>query len=295
MGRTVRTLTEGLTFGEGPRWRAEDRGGRLWFSDFYSHTIRSVGLDGDMVVELELDDQPSGLGWMPDGSLLFVTMNSRQVRRRWPDGRITLHADLSPVAAHTCNDMVVDAQGGAWVGNFGVDFAELAKRPFEETAANPPLARLARVSPDGAVSVAAHDMAFANGSVITPDGSTLIVAETLGRRFSAFAIGTDGALTDRRTWATTGDRAPDGIALDAEGAIWFANAFAGECVRMAEGGAVLEVVTTGARNCYACMLGGPEGRHLLLLVADRVDPEAGVAPTGAVLVTEVEVPHAGRP
>lgn len=295
MPRTVRTLVEGLTFGEGPRWRAEDRGGRLWFSDFFSQSIRSVGMDGDVVVELELDDQPSGLGWMPDGSFLFVAMNSREVRRRWPDGTVATHADLSGVASHPCNDMVVDAHGGAWVGNFGVDFAELMQRSFADVAADPPLADLARVRPDGSVSVAARGMAFANGSVITPDGQTLIVAESLGRRLTAFDIGLDGHLSNRRTWAETPLCSPDGIALDAEGAVWFANAFAGECVRIAEGGEVLEVVETGNRNCYACMLGGPEGRHLFMLVADTVEPGAGVLPTGAILYTEVDAPHAGLP
>jgi sugar lactone lactonase YvrE len=295
MPREICTLAEGLTFGEGPRWRADDRGGRLWFSDFFSQTIRSVGMDGEVVVELELDDRPSGLGWMPDDSLLFVAMNSREVRRRLPDGRISVHADLSGVAQHTCNDMVVDAQGGAWVGNFGVDFAELMERSFADVAANPPLADLARVSADGSVSVAASDMAFANGSVITPDGKTLIVAESLARRLTAFDIAADGSLSNRRTWAETTLRSPDGIALDAEGAVWFANAFAGECVRIAQGGEVLEVIETGDRNCYACMLGGPEGRHLFMLVADNVEPGDGVLPGGAILVTEVDTPHAGRP
>lgn len=295
MPRIVDTLAEGLTFGEGPRWRADDRGGRLWFSDFFSQTIRSVGMAGDVIVELELDDRPSGLGWMPDGSLLFVAMNSREVRRRSPGGSISVHADLSGIAHHTCNDMVVDAEGGAWVGNFGVDFAELMERSFADVAADPPLADLARIAGDGSVSVAASGMAFANGSVITPDGKTLIVAESLGRRLTAFDIATDGALSNRRVWAETPARSPDGIALDAEGAVWFANAFAGECVRVAEGGEVLEVIETGDRNCYACMLGGPEGRHLFMLVADTVEPGEGVLPSGAILVTEVDAPHAGRP
>lgn len=295
MPRTVRTLAEGLTFGEGPRWRVNDRGGRLWFSDFFSQSIRSVGMTGDVIVEHELDDRPSGLGWMPDGSLLFVAMNSREVRRVATDGSVTIHADLSQVARHTCNDMVVDADGGAWVGNFGVDFAELMERSFADVAANPPLAELARVSPDGGVSVAASAMAFANGSVITPDGKTLIVAESLGRRLTAFDIASDGTLSNRRVWAETPARSPDGIALDAEGAVWFANAFAGECVRIAEGGEVLEVIETGDRNCYACMLGGPDGRHLFMLVADTVEPGEGILPSGAILVTEVDAAHAGRP
>ncbi len=293
--REVRALTEGLTFGEGPRWRPDDRGGRLWFSDFFSHSVRSVGMDGQMQVELQLEEKPSGLGWMPDGSLLFVAMESREVRRRWPDGRITVHSDLSSVAAFTCNDMVVDEQGGAWVGNFGIDFADLTTRSFESIATNPPLADLARVELCGTVSIAAHGLAFANGSVITPDGTTLIVAESLGRRLTAFTISPEGRLSDRRVWAEVPECSPDGITLDAEGAVWFANAFAGECVRVAQGGEVLEVISTGDRNCYACMLGGPEGRHLFMLVADVIEPAAGLQPNGAILVAEVDAPHAGRP
>lgn len=293
MSRSVRQLADGFHFGEGPRWRE----GRLWFSDFYSRTIRSVDLAGDHRIELELDDQPSGLGWMPDGSLLFVSMRKRQVWRRWPDGRLAMHADLTGQTAHLCNDMVVDAEGRAYVGNFGFDLDhELRARGVEAVLADHPKANLVLVQADGSASVAAPDMSFPNGTVITPDGRTLIIGETLGGRLTAFDIGEGGALSGRRVWADTLPRVPDGIALDAEGAVWIANPIAPECARIAEGGVVLEVVSTGEMPCYACMLGGPEGRHLFMLCAPSSDAEvAKSVAKGVVLVAEVDAARAGRP
>lgn len=293
MSRAVRQLADGFHFGEGPRWHE----GRLWFSDFYSHTIRSVDLAGDHRIELELDDQPSGLGWMPDGSLLFVSMRKRQVWRRWPDGRLALHADLADLTEHLCNDMVVDAEGRAYVGNFGFDLDhELCARGVPAVLADHPKANLVLVQPDGSVSVAAPDMSFPNGTAITPDGRTLIIGETLGARLTAFDIGEGGALSGRRVWAETGPRVPDGIALDAAGAVWIANPIAPECARIAKGGEVLEVVSTGEMPCYACMLGGPEGQHLFMLCAPSSDAEvARSAAKGVVLVAEVDAVRAGRP
>ncbi len=295
MSRPVRTLAEGIYFGEGPRWRVDDSGGRLWLSDFYAHAVKSVSLDGDLRTELELDDQPSGLGWMPDGSLLVVAMKKRQVWRRWPDGRFELHADLADYSAHLCNDMVVDAAGRAYVGNFGFDLdAALAERGAEGGFADHPTTPIALVQPDGSVSSAAGEerFSFPNGTVITPDGTTFVVAETFGGRLTAFDIGADGHLSNRREWATTFPRIPDGICLDGSGAIWIANPAAPECALIAPGGEVLEVVVTGEQNCYACMLGGPEGRHLFMLTAPA-DPAK--APLGKVLVAEVDVGRAGWP
>jgi sugar lactone lactonase YvrE len=293
MSRSVRQLADGFHFGEGPRWHQD----RLWFSDFYSKTIRSVDLAGDHRIELELDDQPSGLGWMPDGSLLFVSMRKRQVWRRWPDGRLALHADLAGLTAHLCNDMVVDAEGRAYVGNFGFDLDhEIRVRGVGAVLADHTKANLVLVQPDGSASVGAPDLSFPNGTVITPDGKTLIVGETLGARLTAFVIGEGGALLGRRVWAETGPRVPDGIALDGDGAVWIANPLAPECVRIAEGGAVLEVVSTGEMPCYACMLGGPEGRHLFMLCAPSADAEvAASAAKGVVLVADVDAARAGRP
>jgi sugar lactone lactonase YvrE len=292
MGRTTRVLTEGIYFGEGPRWRD----GRLWFSDFYAHAVKSVSLAGDLRTEVEIDDQPSGLGWMPDGSLLIVAQIKRQLLRRFPDGQIAVHAELGHIADFHCNDMVVDSRGGAYVGNFGFDLdAAIHARGVESVIAEHPTARLAYVTPEGEARVAAEDLHFPNGPVITPDGRTLILGETLGGVLTAFDIAPDGGLSNRRVWAQTWPRVPDGIALDADGAIWIANPIAPECARIAAGGEVLEVVETG-QPCFACMLGGDDGRTLFMLTAASSDHEAAAAKqTGRILVTEVDSPRAGRP
>lgn len=292
MGRETTVLTGGVYFGEGPRWHD----GRLWFSDFYAHAVKSVSLAGDTHTEFEIDDRPSGLGWAPDGSMLFVSMTKRQVMRRETDGRISLHADLNGLADFHCNDMVVDAAGGAYVGNFGFDLdAAVGARGIQSVLADHPKARLAYVAPDGAVRVAAENMSFPNGSVITPDGKTLIVGETLGGCLTAFDIGKDGELSNRRLWASIRPRVPDGIALDANGAIWIANPIAPECALIEKGGAVLEVIDT-AMPCYACMLGGDDGRTLFMLTApSSVAHEAAEAPKGKILIATVDSPCAGLP
>ena len=293
MSRAVRTLATGIYFGEGPRWRADDSGGRLWFSDFHAHAVKSVSLEGDLRTELELDDQPSGLGWMPDGSLLVVKMAQRQVWRRWPDGRFERHADLAAYSAHMCNDMVVDAAGRAYVGNFGFDLdAALAQRGIAGVFADHPVTMLALVQPDGSVCDAApgQRFEFPNGLVITPDGTTLIMAETFGQRLTALDIGADGVLSNRHEWAPVAPRLPDGICLDASGAVWIANPAAPECALIAPGGEVLEVVETGALNCCACMLGGPAGKHLFMLTAP---PDPAKAALGKLLVADVDVSAAG--
>jgi sugar lactone lactonase YvrE len=295
MARAVRILAEGIYFGEGPRWHED----RLWFSDFYAHAVKSVSLNGDLRTELELEGRPSGLGWMPDGSLLVVRMELREVWRRWPDGRFERHADLTGHSTHLCNDMVVDDQGRAWVGNFGFDLdAEMRVRGAESVFADHPRTCLALVQPDGTVSNAAPGEAFSfpNGMVITPDGKTLVLAESFGGCLTGFAIGTDGTLSERRVWARLEACVPDGISLDGEDAIWIANPPAAQCIRVAEGGEVIETIETGGVPCYACMLGGPEGRHLFMLVAASGDAEeAAKTPTGKLLVTEVDVARAGWP
>ncbi|MDZ4376152.1 MAG: SMP-30/gluconolactonase/LRE family protein [Phenylobacterium sp.] len=292
MARTTRVLAEGLYFGEGPRWH----GGRLWFSDFYDHAVKSVSLAGDIRVEFQIDDQPSGLGWMPDGSMLIVSMTKRQLLRRTADGAITVHADLGHIATFHCNDMVVDAAGGAYVGNFGFDLdATMAAGGMEAVFADPVKAKLAYVSPDGQARVAADDLFFPNGTVITPDGKTLILGESFGGVLTAFDIGPGGDLSNRRVWAPLAPRVPDGICLDAQGAIWVANPTAPECVRVAEGGQVLEVIETGD-PCYACMLGGEDGKTLFMLTAAPLGAETGErARTGRVLTAEVDSARAGRP
>ncbi|HEY2482654.1 MAG TPA: SMP-30/gluconolactonase/LRE family protein [Caulobacteraceae bacterium] len=292
MARATRVLAEGIYFGEGPRWRD----GRLWFSDFYARAVKSVSLAGDLRTEIDLDDQPSGLGWMPDGSLLIVSMTKRQVLRRSGDGRLTVHAELGDIAGFHCNDMVVDREGRAYVGNFGFDLdAELTARGVPAVLADHTTAALACVAPDGALNIAAEDMHFPNGAVITPDGQTLIIGETLGGVLTAFDIGPGGKLSNRRVWASTAPRVPDGIALDAAGRIWIANPIAPECALIAQGGEVVEVIDTG-QPCYACMLGGEDGRTLFMLTAkSSVAHDAAAAPTGKLLIATVDAPHAGWP
>jgi sugar lactone lactonase YvrE len=281
------TLASGLCFGEGPRWH----NGQLWFSDMHDLAVKTVDLRGRVERKFEVPGQPSGLGWMPDGTLLVVSMTDRRVLRLDHD-RLVVHADLSSVATFHCNDMVVDLEGRAYVGNFGFDL-HLAEHTGDWSTAAP--AAVAMVSRDGSVSTAATDLAFPNGTVITPDGSTLIVAESMGNRLTAFDRDGAGALSNRRTWAELPGRLPDGICLDAAGAIWVANAGAPECLRVAENGQVLEVIDTGDR-CYACMLGGPEGTTLFMLTSGTSDPERCRTERSArIQITTVSTPRAGLP
>lgn len=239
-----------------------------------------------MRVELELDDRPSGLGWLPSGELLVVAMQSRQVRRIGSDGTVHLHADLSAIATGDCNDMVVGPDGNAYVGNFGFDL---------ETMTGPPSnADLALVRPDGTAEVAATDLAFPNGSVITPDGRTLVVGESMGRRYTAFTIADDATLTDHRIWADTPDLAPDGCALDADGAIWVA-AMGSGCVRILEGGEVTHRVTA-SQGVFACALGGEDRRTLFMVTATTFGEEACAGKgLGRIETVRVDVPGAGFP
>ena len=274
---------EGLDFGEGPRWHD----GRLWLSDFFGRRVLSFGPTGDRRVEVELDDQPSGLGWMPSGDLLVVAMTSRQLRRVDADGKVHLHADLSSIATGNCNDMVVDADGNAYVGNFGFD--------VEATDIRPAPADLALVRTDGTVEVAAGGFMFPNGSVITPDGSTLIVGESMAARYTALAINDDATLGERRVWAETPGKFPDGCALDADGAIWMADAAGAGCFRVTEGGDVVDEIVA-SQPVFACMLGGVDRRTLYLLTAPGFSEEvcAGKG-LGKIETTEVTVEGAGWP
>ena len=283
MSRAVEVVHEGLDFGEGPRWH----GGRLWVSDFYTHRVFSFGPSGDRRVEVELDDQPSGLGWLPSGDLLVVAMTSRQVRRVDADGRVHLHADLSAVVTGDTNDMVVDGRGNAYVGNFGFEFSA-AERPKRG-------ADLLLVRPDGTFEVVAGDLRVPNGSVVTPDGHTLIVGESMGRRYTAFTIREDGTLEDRRTWAELGEVGPDGCALDAEGAIWVADAYGGGCHRVCEGGEVLESITASL-PIFACTFGGPGRRTLYFITAPSFGEAACAGKAlGRIEAAEVDVPGVGWP
>jgi sugar lactone lactonase YvrE len=295
----METLLEGGSFFEAPRWRD----GRWWVSDFFRHRVITVDTDGREEHVLTVEGRPSGLGWMPDGSLLAVSMTDRRVLRRSPEGEVTLHADVSELCGGYLNDMVVDATGRAYAGEFGFDLAGYA---------DPKPARLLRIDPDGAASVAADDMLFPNGSVITPDGRTLIVGETAGARYTAFDIEADGSLGGRRVWAqvaptpefttfaeTLGSLqfGPDGCALDAEGHVWSADEVGARCVRLAAGGEIVdEIKMPDGLDVFACMLGGDDGRTLLMCAAPDFDEGARQAAHEAVLLTTtVDVPHAGLP
>jgi sugar lactone lactonase YvrE len=292
MGRATRVLCEGIYYGEGLRWR----NGRLWLSDFFGHKVHSVAPAGDLRTEIELDDQPSGLGWMPDGSLLFVSMKKRQVLRRAVDGKITLHADLRVIADFHTNDMVVDSKGRAYVGNFGFDlYTEVERRGIQSVFADHATAKLALVLPDGIARVAAEGMHFPNGSVITPDGKTLVVGESFSGDMIAFDIAGDGSLSNRRIWASILPRVPDGIALNADGNIWVANPLAPECVLVAEGGKIVDVMETDW-PCYSCMLGGEDGHTLFISTAPTFEAHiASASPKGKIVIARVDVPHAGLP
>lgn len=277
-------LLDDVLFAEGPRWHE----GRLWFSDFFRRHVRAVTAGGDGEIVLELPNQPSGLGWLPDGRLLVVSQEDRRLLRREPDGRLVEHADLSAIATGNCNDMVVDRAGRAYVGNFGA-----ATVPGE---AHEPAA-LALVHPDGRAEVAAPDLVFPNGSVITPDGGTLLVAETLAARITAFDIDADGRLHGRRVWADLGERFPDGCTLDAAGGLWVATPPRREAVRVVEGGEITDVVST-RYPCIACMLGGDDDRTLFLCTSAWSDPSVRVDeddPKGLIETAQVVHPHAGRP
>lgn len=279
------TLLEGMSFLEAPRWHD----GRLWLSDFYTHQVVSVRDDGsDLRVEAEVPAQPSGLGWLPDGRLLVVSQLDRRVLRREPDGSLVTHGDLSSHAAGQCNDMVVDAEGRAYVGNFGFDL--MGGAPVGPTA-------LHRVDPDGTVTEVADGLWFPNGMVLTPDG-VLVVAETFGNRLSAFDVAADGSLGERRTWAEFGPLptstdlgevlgsiavAPDGICLDAVGAVWVADATGSRLLRVAEGGEVLATVEPGS-PVYACGLVGDDGGTLVACAAPDFHAEARKAAREARLL-----------
>ena len=274
-------LLEGLAFPESPRWH----GDRLWFSDMYACQVMSVGSDGTARIEFGVEHQPSGLGWLPDGGMLVVSMHDRRLLRH-DAGGLSVVAELGDMADYHCNDMVVDRHGRAYIGNFGFDFLR--------TAAPKPTV-LILVTPDGEKRVVAEDMLFPNGSVITPDGKTLIVAESFGRRLTAFSIAADGSLSGRRIWAQLEGASADGICLDAEGAVWAASPVSAEILRVLEGGAITHRIAVATQG-IACMLGGPDRRTLFVVSAPLVGPEAALAQKlGRIETVRVDVPGAGLP
>jgi sugar lactone lactonase YvrE len=292
------TFVTGFDYLEAPRWHD----GRLWVSDFYQHKVVAIDMAGRVETIAEVPQQPSGLGWLPDGRLLIVSMRDQKILRREPDGTLAVHADLSGIAGGPLNDMVVDVEGRAYVGNFGFDL--MGGAPME-------VARLAVVTPDGQVSVAAEELYFPNGAMITPDGRTLIVNETFCNRISCFDIQAGGKLGPRRDWAVFGPMpdsrdiaallpqakvAPDGAALDAEGAVWVADAIGNRVLRVEKGGRVLAEVSTGDQGVFACALGGPDRQTLFLCVAPDFAEHLRAGARGAAIWSmRVQVPGAGLP
>ncbi|MDQ4111713.1 MAG: SMP-30/gluconolactonase/LRE family protein, partial [Actinomycetota bacterium] len=268
MKRDISTISTGFSYLEGPRWHE----GRLWFSDLYTHQVLSILEDGsDLRVEADVPEQPSGLGWLPDGRLLIVSMRDRTLVRREVDGSLVIHADLTDQTGGHLNDMVVDELGRAFVGNFGFDLMGGAQlQP----------ANLLRVDPDGTVTEVADGLLFPNGCVITAE-KVLLVNETFGNRITAFDVAPDGALTNRRNWAQFGDPPTetditkvlgelavggDGATLDAEGALWVADAINGRVIRVRQGSEVADEITLDT-GVFACALGGRDGRTLFVCAA----------------------------
>ncbi len=276
------TLAEGFGYLEGPRWRD----GRLWMSDFIRSKVFTLGPDGDVEPVVEVPGSPSGLGFLPDGTPLIVSMKDQRVLRL-EDGELVCHAELGPLVTGEANDMVVDAQGRAYVGNFGFDLLGGA----EYRTAN-----LVMVSPAGEAQVVADELDFPNGTVILDGGEVLVVAETFGHRLTAFDVASDGTLSNRRMFADLGEYGPDGICLDQEGAIWASAFDHGVFMRVLEGGTITHRVDVADRRAVACQLGGSDGRTLFCLTCEGTWEEICAGKAHArVEVTTVDVPGAGSP
>lgn len=296
--RTIEVVTDGFTYLEGPRWHD----GQLYFVDFYTYAIYTVSPDGTVHKVLDVPQQPSGLGWLPDGRMLAVSMKDRKVLRVEPDGSVVEHADVFDLCGGHLNDMIVGPTGNAYAGNFGFDL--MGGADHEHTT-------LILIRPDGSAQVVAEGLAFPNGMVITPDNKTLIVNELFGNQISKFEIHADGTLGERQDFANFGELGdepdvgkrlgastiiPDGLALDAEGAVWAADTINQRAVRIADGGEILDEVRTAPEGVFAVALGGEDGRTLFMCAAPDWDETARSAVReGRMLSTRVDVPHAGTP
>lgn len=295
-GRDVAVTLDGWSFLECPRWHD----GRLWVSDFYTNSVLTTDGEKHHEVVAEVPGQPSGLGFLPDGRLLIASMRERRLLVRNDDGTLEEYADLSGHVSAVLNDMLVDARGHAYVGNFGFDL--MAGDPVRATT-------LTHVDPDGTVSTVVDDLLFPNGMVILPSGE-LVVAETFGGRLTAFDVAADGGLGHRRVWASFGEVpqgdsvadalgtlavAPDGICADAEGAIWVADALHGRVLRVREGGEITDEIATET-GVFACMLGGDDGRTLYCCAAPSfAEHERRPVREAQLLAIRVDVPHGGLP
>lgn len=279
--RTTTPLANGLAFGEGPRWHA----GRLWLSDMHGRQVVTLDSAGRVEPVVRVEGRPSGLGWLPDGRLLVVSMEDRKLLRL-EGAALAMHADLSALAPHEINDLVVSSDGQAYVSQFG--FALHRGGEFRKT-------EILLVTPAGEARVAATDLAFPNGMVITPDGRRLIVGESFGARLTAFDRAPDGTLANRRVFAKLSGAVPDGICLDAEGCVWIASPPSKECLRVREGGEIVERVRTGTQ-AIACMLGGEDRRTLYVLTSEAIEPaECERLRSACVETVRVDVPGAGWP
>jgi sugar lactone lactonase YvrE len=283
MKNDFEVLADGFVFLEGPRWKND----RLWFSDMWGYGVYSMTEEGDCEKIVDIPGRPSGLCFLPSGELIVVSMTDRKLLRLDSNDGLTQYADLSLFATADANDMVIDSDGGIYVGNFGYDLFGGA-----ESA----MANLLRVAPDASVSVVAEDMSFPNGTVISEDGKTLICAETFANCLTAFTRHADGTLSNRRVWADLGERTPDGICLDAEGAVWVSSFGSGEFLRVFEGGRVGEVYTVEGKRAVACNLGGKDGRTLFALTFEgEIEDISKGAKNARIEVRTVDVPGAGSP
>jgi len=279
---TPKTILDNLVFPEGPRWHD----GALYFSDMHDGIVWRLTPEGAATKILELPTLPSGLGWTPDGSLHVVSMLDRRFLRVTSNGP-SMVADLSSHAPHPINDMVIDAQGRAYIGTFGCDL---------NNGESPRPTKLFCVYPGGVVKVAADELLFPNGAVITPDGKALIVAETFGSRLTAFDIASDGSLNNRRLFAQLEGTFPDGICIDEECAVWVSSAGGNKVIRVAPAGRITDTISLPDRNAYACMLGGADRRDLYICTAKHFLPERTRAlRSGRIEVVRVAVPGAGLP
>ena len=276
-------LMDGLVFGEQPRWHDD----RLWFSDWGTQEVIAVDLDGNREVVLRGRSFPLCVDWLPDGRLLVVSAREGLLLRQEPDGSLETHGNLGSVSdPPAANELVVDARGNAYVNGGGFDL--MAGADFAPGI-------VALVAPEGSARRVADGLAFPNGMLIMPDDRTLIVAESYAKRLTAFDIATDGSLSNRRVWAELGDGVPDGICADAEDAVWYADVPNQQCVRVREGGEVLQKIELN-RGCFACALGGPD-RATLFMIANEWSGPANMLQgrRTQVLTARAPAPGAGRP
>jgi sugar lactone lactonase YvrE len=277
-------LMEGIVFGEQPRWHED----RLWFSDWGPPEVIAVGLGGNHEVMLAAPSFPCCVDWLPDGRLLIVSAREGRLLRQEPDGALVTHGDLGSVSTPAAgNELVVDGRGNAYVNGGGFDL--MAGEPFAPGV-------VALVTPRGSARQVADGIAFPNGMLVTPDNATLIVAESYASKLTAFDIEEDGSLSNRRVWAELGGGVPDGICLDAENAVWYGDVPHQRCVRVREGGDVLQTIELD-RGCFACALGGPDRRTLFMMATEWKTPENMFAEprTGQVLTADAPAPGVGWP